>query len=158
MKELFDKIKSVKGWKLIVAVALAAIAVLLLFAGSFDKKSATDNLTEQSYIEKMQNKIVSVVQSMDGCGKTEVAVSCSSENGKQYAYDTVIDSDGTKKTTVALVGGKPLVERELPPQIFGVVVVCEGATDPVVRMKIARVVVTLLDVDIGCVQVFAYKV
>lgn len=158
MKEFWAKIKSIKGLRLIVAAVLAAVALLLLFAGSSDKKSSEEILSGQSYIERMQNKIVSVVQSMDGCGKTEVAISCSAENGKQYAYDTTVSSDGTKKTSVTLVGGKPLVEKELSPEIYGVVVVCEGATDPVVRMKIAKVVVTLLDVDIGCVQVFAYKV
>ena len=42
-------------------------------------------------------------------------------------------------------------------EVIGVVVVAEGANDPIVRFKIVEVVVTLLDVDSSSVQVFTYK-
>ncbi len=154
MGNIKEKLKSIKGWKLIFAAILAVVAMLIAFGGTFfDKKSDEQAEAEQAYIERMQNKIVSVVQSMDGCGKAEVAISCSAECGKQYAYNTAADGS----VSVSLVNGQPVVVRELLPEIYGVVVVCEGASDPVVRMKITQVVVTLLDVDISCVQVFAYK-
>ena len=41
--------------------------------------------------------------------------------------------------------------------VIGVVVVAEGANDPIIRFKIVEVVVTLLDVDSTSVQVFTYK-
>ena len=41
--------------------------------------------------------------------------------------------------------------------VVGVVVVAEGATDPIIRFKIVEVVVTLLDVDSSNVAVFTYK-
>ena len=41
--------------------------------------------------------------------------------------------------------------------VVGVVVVAEGASDPIIRFKIVEVVVTLLDVDSSCVSVFTYK-
>ena len=41
--------------------------------------------------------------------------------------------------------------------VTGVVVVAEGANDPIFRFKIVEVVVTLLDVDQSAVAVFAYK-
>ena len=41
--------------------------------------------------------------------------------------------------------------------VIGVVVVAEGADDPIVRFKIVEVVVTLLDVASTNVQVFTYK-
>lgn len=41
--------------------------------------------------------------------------------------------------------------------VIGVVVVAEGANDPIVRFRIVEVVVTLLDVDSSNVAVFTYK-
>ena len=41
--------------------------------------------------------------------------------------------------------------------VVGVVVVAEGADDPIVKFKIVEVVVTLLDVDRNDVAVFTYK-
>ena len=41
--------------------------------------------------------------------------------------------------------------------VVGVVVVAEGANDPIVRFKIVEVVVTLLNVDQSNVSVFTYK-
>ena len=41
--------------------------------------------------------------------------------------------------------------------VVGVVVVAEGADDPIVKFKIVEVVVTLLDVDKTDVAVFTYK-
>ena len=41
--------------------------------------------------------------------------------------------------------------------VIGVVVVAEGANDPIIRFKIIEVVVTLLDVDSSGVAVFTYK-
>lgn len=97
---------------------------------------------------------------MDGVKHVSVAISCAAEGETVYAYDTETVTVGDKQTTtskVVTVGGKPLVVKTLPPEIFGVVVVADGADNPVTKYKIIQAVVTLLQTSADKVQVFTYK-
>lgn len=51
----------------------------------------------------------------------------------------------------------PIVLKELLPQVKGVIVVADGATDPVVKENLTRAVQVLLDVPIHKIQVFERK-
>ncbi|MBQ2894893.1 MAG: stage III sporulation protein AG, partial [Clostridia bacterium] len=75
-----------------------------------------------------------------------------------YAYETTTKQDGgvvVQTSSLITLKGEPLLVQTLTPQILGVVVVADGASDPLVRYKIKQAVVTLLDIDICCVQVFS---
>ena len=159
IKQLYAKIKSVKNIEIYLAVGLALIVIIIVFASSVTKNTANSN-SDNSYISQMEHKICSVVEKIDGCGKVSVAISYSSNEEKVYAYETETTSSGgvTKQTSsLVSVKGEPLVTTTLPPKILGVVVVAEGASDPIIKFKIVEVVVTLLDVDAKDVQVFTYK-
>lgn len=122
IKNFFAKLKSIKNIEIYVALILAVIVVILVFAGS-GTKNASNSVVDDTYIGQMEHKICSVIQKIAGCGKAEVAIS----------YDEAEES------------------------FVGVVVVAEGASDPIVRFKIVEVVVTLLNVDSSDVAVFTYK-
>lgn len=159
IKKLTEKIKSIKNFELYVALALAAVVCLAVFATSTKvDKSAEDTTEFDEYITSMENKISSVIGKIDGCKNVKVAITYSAVDEKVYAYETetVQKGDGviSQTQTVVMVQGKPLVVKTLPPQISGVVVVCQGADDPSVRVKIKQVVVTLLNVSMDKVQVF----
>ena len=159
VKKVISKLKSIKNIEIYVALVLALVVVLIVFVGS-NSKSSAKSVSDESYISQMEHKICSVVENIDGCGKATVAISYSSKEENVYAYETEITtSNGITKQTSSLVTvkGAPLVTKTLPPKILGVVVVAEGANNPVVRLKIIEVVVTLLDVQQKDVQVFTYK-
>lgn len=158
LKKIFTKLKSIKHIEMYAALLLAvAVLALAVFSSSnnHDKVAA-----DESYISQMEHKIVSVVQNIEGCGKVSVAISYESADEKVYAYETeTVSSGGSVKQTsnIVTVKGEPLVLKTLPPNILGVVVVAEGADNPVVKLKIIQAVVTLLGVKSNCVEVFAYK-
>lgn len=159
IKKLTAKIKSAKNIEIYVALALAAVVCIIVFATSAAGDKSTEETSEfDAYITLMENKISSVIAQMDGCKNVKVAITYSAVEEKVYAEktQTVKNSDGsvTQTSEVVTVSGQPLVVKTLPPQISGVVVVCKGASDPTIRVKIKQVVVTLLDVDIDKVQVF----
>ena len=159
LKKTFAKLKSVKNIEIYVAVVLAAVVVLIIFVGGFSQKT-TNSVSDDTYISQMEHKICSVVENIEGCGKATVAISYSSNEEHVYAYETeTTTSNGVTKQTssIVTVKGEPLVTKTLPPKILGVVVVAEGADNPVVRLKIIEVVVTLLNVQQKDVQVFTYK-
>lgn len=165
IKKVFAKIKSVKNIELYVALALALVAVVVIFAVNSGGNSQTDTEIQDTanfneYISYMENKLTSVIGQMDGCKNVKVAISCSAADEKVYAYEKETSVTGDKQTvteTLVTVSGKPLVLKTLPPEIYGVVVVADFADDPVTKYKIIQVVVTLLDTSADKVQVFTYK-
>ena len=165
IKKFFAKIKSVKNIELYLALLFAIIAVVVIFvvtSGGSTKTSAqvADSANFNEYIAAMENKLTSVIGKMDGVKNVSVAISASSLEQTEYAYDretTVVGDKQTVTEKVVIVSGKPLVTRTLPPEIYGVVVVADGADDPIVKYKIIQVVVTLLDTSADKVQVFTYK-
>lgn len=150
LKNLFAKIKSVKNIEIYVAVLLGIVVVSIVLIGNFSTKNVDEKASSESYIAEMEHKIVSVIQKIDGVGKVEVAITHDATNESVYAYES-----GTNN--ILYVKGEPVIIKTLPPKILGVVVVAEGADNPIVRMKINEAVITLLDVDENRVQVFTHK-
>ena len=159
IKNFVAKIKSVKNIELYLALALALVVVLLAFGNSSNQgKISQNDFSSQSYIAHMENKLVTVLGNIEGCGKVSVAISYATDGEKVYAYETTTKQDGSvviETSSLITLKGEPLLVQTLTPQITGVVVVADGANDPLVRYKIKQAVVTLLDIDICCVQVFS---
>lgn len=158
IKKMISKIKSIKHIEVYVAAVLAVIVLCAVVFSSTNNSAKTSS--DESYISQMEHKIVSVVQNIEGCGKVSVAISYESADEKVYAYETetVKNGDTIKQTSnIVTVKGEALVLKTLPPNILGVVVVAEGAENPVLKLKIIQAVVTLLGVNSNCVEVFAYK-
>ena len=122
IKNFLAKVKSIKNIEIYIALILAAIVIIIVFAGS-STKNVSKTVSDDTYISEMEHKICSVIQNIDGCGKADVVISYGSSSD----------------------------------DVIGVVVVAEGANDPIIRFKIVEVVVTLLDVDSTDVAVFTYK-
>jgi len=141
-----------------VAVVLC-VAVALIFIGGFKGKSTSSDQSGETfyaYNQEMENKLKAVISAVDGVGDVSVALTYSSGVEKVYAYETKKQSSGgnsTESSVLVTVGGSPVVLRELPPQVSGVVVVAQGAQNPVVKMHIIQIVETLLGVDGDKVQV-----
>ena len=159
LKKLFAKIKSIANIELYAALGLA-LAVIIIVWFSSGQKNSEKNSADNSYIGQMEHKICSVVEKIDGCGKASVAISYASDAETVYAYESETTASGgviKKNDSPVFSKGEPLVSTTLPPKILGVVVVAEGADDPIVRYKIVNVVITLLDVRQQDVQVLKYK-
>ncbi len=159
IKKWVARIKSIKNIELYLALALALVVVLLAFGNSSTHAKITQNdFSSQSYIAHMENKLVTVLANIEGCGRVSVAISYATDGKKVYAYETTTKQDGgvvVETSSLITLKGEPLLVQTLTPQISGVVVVADGANDPLVRYKIKQAVVTLLDIDICCVQVFS---
>lgn len=159
IKDCISKLKSRKNIELYVALVLCLVVVVLYFLlPKFQQKTLQNDTVQQSYIAQMENKLVTVLGNIEGCGKVSVAISYSADGKKVYAYESTTKQEGNttlQTSTLITVKGEPLLLQTLNPQILGVVVVADGAKDPLVRYKIKQAVVTLLDIDSCCVQVFS---
>ena len=133
--------------------------------------SQADRNDEVKEMEEILSKI-------DGAGRVSVMITYASGKEMVTASDrkeTENNSDekdsngGTRSvrqsdsesTTIYEEGQggvkKPFVLKELHPQVKGVIVVADGASDPVVRESLSKAVQVLMDVPIHKVQVFERK-
>ena len=159
IKEFVKKVAQSKMFPLVLAAVFVILGAFVAFGGNFDKKNQQTSVS-QSYVDELSSKMVSVIQKIDGVGRADVVLSLSTQGACDYAYETKSQTIGdktTQTTSLVLVKGEPLVVKTYTPVVGGVVVVAEGADDPVVRYKIVNVVVTLTDVSAENVRVFTYK-
>lgn len=145
LKNLLSKLKQVKNIELYI-VGICALIVVLFVAFRGTNSSAKSQI-DTDYSCFVENKIQGILEKIDGCGKTKVAVLCDTSKNN-------FDSDNYSK--ISFVNGVNSGINEASQNIIGVVIAAEGADDPIVKYKIVKTVVTLLAVDSSCVQVFTY--
>lgn len=118
--------------------------------------------------EQLGKKLCEMLRQVDGAGQVEVSVRLSGSTRAEYAVNTTTgkkttqerdQSGGTRLTTedtgsgqVVMnrngVGGEePVVEREVAPQVAGVLVVAEGARDARVRAKLFEAAQVALGIE-----------
>ena len=179
-KKMFDKLfakKSFSKWILIFGI----IGMALIFLSSFWPESQTN--TEQTadvaasdvetYTQQLETKVTNLVSQIDGVGKCSVMITL--ENGVENVYanseknsnDSTDDynGDGNQKTTerkdseqnIVVVDGsdgkEALMVTQKEPTVKGVVVVCDGADNPVVVQRVTDAVTTALNVKSNRVSV-----
>lgn len=136
------------------------------------KGTASDDKAEN------EKKIEDVLSQIDGAGKVSVLITYVSgkeivpaSDIKKTENDTLEKDNGGGTRSInqndsesKIVyeesqggGKKPIIIKEIQPEVKGVVVVADGASDPGVRESLSRAVQVLVDVPMHKIQVFERK-
>lgn len=176
------KIKSVKHIEIIIAVVAVAL-MILIFSGVWDKKTssksnnqqtdAAETVIAESSISSCEKKLSSILSQIDGVGKTDVMITAKTSDEKVTAKTTTTNLSTSQNTSGNMTNStnttespvivnnngtsEPYVVKEIMPEIIGVIVVAEGADDPVTKLAIMRAVQTLLNVSAACVEIYPMK-
>jgi stage III sporulation protein AG len=126
----------------------------------------------------VERKLAAILSKINGAGKVDVMITYVSGKEIVPAYDirtnenstqekdkeggtrNINQSDQEKKIVYEEQQGgtrKPIILKDMQPVVKGVVVVAEGASEPVVKENICRAVQVLMDIPIHKVQVFESK-
>lgn len=162
---------------MVLIIVLIIVAGIFIFTAKQDKTtvSSTEQAipaatipVDQSGIDalekRLEEKIATNLESIQGVGKTKVLVSYTSGLKKEYARDESItkrtsketDKEGGTRETVEttesshlVIAGNtnPLVVEEERPQVDGILVIAQGANDPKIREQIFEAVRVLLNVQ-----------
>ncbi|KNY26774.1 hypothetical protein [Pseudobacteroides cellulosolvens] len=129
---------------------------------------------ESSDTDTNEKRLKEILMTVKGAGKVNVMVTYVSGKEIVPAYDikrnendteekdsgggvrSIKQNDSENKVVFEEIQGnnkKPIVLKEIMPQVKGVVVVAEGASDPEVKERLARAVQVLLDVPIHRIEV-----
>ena len=146
-----------------------------LYNESTQTETGTKNDTASDYVRGLENDLSSILSKIQGAGRVSVMITLNGGTEIIPAKDESISdkvtnekdtSGGTRiineKTTddkvvfTAAQGGnsKPLIIKEVNPEIKGVIVVAEGAKDSKVKLKISQAVQTVLDIPAYRVTVY----
>lgn len=135
----------------------------------------TSNNSASDYVRRLEADLSSILSKIQDAGRVSVMITLKSGAEIIPAKDESIsdkvtnekDTDGgartiNEKTTddrivfTAAQGGnsKPLIIKEINPEIKGVIIVAEGAKDSKVKLNISRAVQTVLDIPAYRVTVY----
>lgn len=106
-------------------------------------------LQEQDWQTKMEERLVEVLEQVQGVGKAEVFLTCEGTQEKVVEKDeteTVYERDSRGNQT-------PYVSAEIYPQVTGILVVAQGGDDPVVIQNIQEAVQVLFQVEAHKIKV-----
>lgn len=118
--------------------------------------------------EQIAGKLREMLRQVDGAGKVEVSVRLSGSTREEYAVNTTTgkkttqerdQTGGTRLTTEDTGSGQlvmnrsetgeeqPVVEREVAPQVAGVLVVAQGAGDSRIKARLFEATRVALGID-----------
>ncbi|MBP3696206.1 MAG: hypothetical protein J6J45_01570 [Clostridia bacterium] len=176
LKEAINRIcnKTHLNKKLLPVLALFAAGIIILAAdglvsGISDKTEKPSEINAQvsvnDYVSDLEERITSIISSIDGAGATRVMITLESGNEDvylhNYDYGEDVDSSGAGNREMrdeyvivnAENGEKGIVVRVEEPEIRGVAVVCEGGGNSYVRAEIISTVTALLNISSARVSV-----
>ena len=175
VKKVKGFLQTKKGMRLVVTVGMAAILLLFLSnlldtgAKKNAKTAQTPEKTAEEYTADMEKRVADIVSSIAGAGRSKILITL--ENGAQNVYanenkntteqtEDIDEQAGRSETRTRkdtenkLVmadgdnGREPVLETRIEPRIKGVVIVCEGGDDELVKQRLTAAVTTALDIPL----------
>ena len=176
IKDSVNKIceKSRLNKKLLLVALMLVSGIILLFVSELSETEETTlkQVTEptsvsdmQEYSEKLENRLISIISSIEGAGATRVMVTLESGGEDIYLHDSDFgenaDPSGKssyeRKDEYVIIDGSSgeqgIVVRRAEPRVRGVAVVCEGGGSEKVCAQIIQTVTALFDISSARVSV-----
>ena len=164
-KKLFE---DNKNKKLIWIVLAGCIGILMISVSELtanDNSEYTERKDQYAFLAEeqtlmLETKLEEKISEISGAGKTSVMITADSSKEYFYAENHSENSEETEKSIerefVVIEGengDEPIVLKIKESKIRGVLVICEGGNNPVIKEKIIEAVCALLDVSSNSVSV-----
>ena len=175
------------GVEKILLIAIAGVILLVTNVSEWRERAAPDETTEtqniaavsenEAYIESLENKLVHILENVDGVGQVEVMITLQASRESVLNKDDTEEletetetSDGTQnerqssrsenETVLSDENGEsaPYVIKELEPEIAGVVIACEGADNNTVAASVTEAAQVLFGISVNRIKVLKMEV
>jgi stage III sporulation protein AG len=154
---IINRLKGVKHIEFYIAgIAIGLMLFVYFGATIFGGQADTPNnnsppdVSFGDYQRRIEYNAKTVVSSMRGVGRTEIAIAWESSVELVIAYITINNGGNTSLTPQLVTENgttKPIVVKEIYPQVLGVAISCEGGNDARVRLAVIDTVSILLNVS-----------
>lgn len=129
--------------------------------GVSDVKEKTEEDSLQDYKQRIQKELVELLEGVEGVGRAEVMLTVRASNEKVTLKDNTNRGDGSEEETVLIEdsdrNSAPYVIQEKEPELEGVVVVCDGGSDALVKREITDAVSALFQIESHKIKVMKSK-
>ncbi len=155
-------------WKLGLIVLAAILLMLFSHWGSDDQTAQSVEtpvrVNTGDMLSAVEEDLESSLNEIAGAGMVTVSIKWQGITEKEYAYnreetkrnsESASDSESSLRQEMVLLdgGSSPVVINETLPPIEGVLIIAEGAFDPIVRETLLNAAATFLDVGANRIQV-----
>lgn len=162
IKTIIKKIKTDGKTRFIAVIVCVVLLALIIgasmFSGSDAEQAPSDPVS--AYVYSLERKLKNLLEQVDGAGKVSVAISVESGMETVLAMTTTTKETSAGReivSTPVTVNGKTVVLKEKYPKINGVLIVAEGAGSIMVYTKIQQAALSLLDVNVGQIEILTMK-
>lgn len=138
MKELLEKIRSIKGIGWILAVLITGILLIFLtgrIETTTEEVETGDDFSFSDYESALEKRLENIIEEMEGVSSVQVMVFLDSS----YLLDVTERSE--------------LVLSEKAPEVRGVAVICKGGDQISVQKKIISLLASLLSIPTNKIYV-----
>lgn len=167
IKEFQNKFtEGLKKYRYVIFILIIGFVLMLLPSKKSNQvnHANTQEITAENEVDICQ-KIASILEQVDGAGMVRVMLSESEgqetiyqvdedysehESGKDSEHRTVIISNSNKEDS-------PIVRKKNPPKYLGVIVVCQGADQPSVRLAVVDAVSKITGLGADKISVLRMK-
>ena len=167
MKEELKKLIEKAGTLKLLAVVICG--VLLLFfsysenadekaaapASSSDVTDAETKGTLEEYKAEREEELKQLLQRVDGVGHADVMITLKASNEKVTLKDNT--QKGESNVENSSRDSSPYIIQEKEPEIEGIVIVCEGGYDSVIKREITDAVSALFSIESHKIKIMKSK-
>ncbi len=151
LSKLKTKVKTGKALEIVVILLLAVVVAAVIFAAM---RGNSDETASDEYADKLSAQLSTILSQIEGAGEVDVFITVASEGEKIIATESIVAPDGTVTTTPILSGGDVIVLEEKNPEITGVLIVAEGASDLNVRFSLFEATASVLHINQSIIKVY----
>ena len=166
--ELKERVKGfteyIKSYKYVAIIVIAGILMMLI--PSMENKTAiTETVNNLSQQDTFEDRLCKILSSVSGAGKVEVMLSLKEGEEIIYQTDENVSTGGSTETnnkkvvtvTDAQRNQNGLIKQRNPESYQGVIIVCQGAENPAVRLDLINAVSKLTGLGSDRISVLKMK-
>lgn len=172
IKELLQRIKSVKHIEIIVGVIIIAVLLIIYFNVNDEAtKNSTESqtsTTQKGLTYGLEEKLSSILSEIEGAGEVKVMITYAATSEQVTASTsnshttTTTGNNGTTTTTTStssplISNSDVIVIQEKMPEVKGVIIVADGAGDIKVKLRLMQATSTVLGVNANSIQIFTRR-
>ena len=169
LKQIFAKIKSVKNIEIIIGLVIIAV-MIIIYSNVSAAKEKTDAVSggEATLTDNLETRLADILGEIEGAGEVKVMITYAGTGDKITAETTnthtTTTNGSTSSTTTTTTTSSPVLSgsdvvilQEKMPEIKGVIVVAEGASDMKVKLKLMQATATVLGINANSIQIFTRR-
>lgn len=171
MEEIKKIIQRIGLMRLILVIVCGVLLLFLSYPGSTSEPAAQyassssveseETTSLEDYKKAREEELKELLQNVEGVGHTEVMITLRASNEKVTLKDSASRGEANEEKTVLVENAdrdsSPYIIQEREPEIEGVVIVCQGGYDSVIKREITDAVGALFSIESHKIKIMKSK-